>query len=93
MGSAFNGLYALAFAGAAYPAPFPVPGIYHGLELDLGAAFSVVGSGLFLEQVDLVYPVPDVPGLSGATLHLQGYVTRYALPITSSFTNRAQVTF
>jgi hypothetical protein len=91
--SAFNGLYALAIAGGAYPAPLAVPDVYHGLELNLGAAFQVIGSGLFLEQVSLTYPVPDLPSLSGASLYLQAYVTRYALPFTSSFTNLEQVTF
>lgn len=93
MGSTFNGLYVMAVAGAGLPAPFVVPGIYHGLELDPGAAFQVVGSGPFLQEIALLYPVPAQPALAGATLYLQGFVTRYALPFTSSFTNLAQVTF
>jgi hypothetical protein len=93
MASAFNGLYALAISGAAYPAPLVVPGIYHGLELNLATAFTVVGSGLFLESVELVYPVPSQPSLSGATLYLQGFVTRYSLPFENSFTDLRSVVF
>ncbi|MEM7310810.1 MAG: M64 family metallopeptidase [Planctomycetota bacterium] len=93
LGKPFGANYAMAMAGGTYPAPLVVAPIYYGLELDLSAAFQVPDSGVMTGTANLSYPVPDVPTLAGATLHLQAYAAIWDIPLTQSFSTLASVTF
>jgi hypothetical protein len=93
LGSPVTATYTLAVGGAALPAPFPVPGIYHGLLLDPTAALTVIDAQTFIGSIELVYPVPAAPALQGATLYLQSHLFAFMLPLAQCFSTLAEVTF